>query len=303
MDRIKFNEINADGFLRFASYNDTVCNKPDIFNNDENHIAMNYIKQCPLLAGNKVIDIGCGTGDFSIYLSNFGYNVTGIDSSENMLLVARNKLSVLKKNIERRNEVVKNPGFTKDPNASILLSTVEPKIKFIKDDIHNLKILNDKFNIATALNYIEYVHPEALPALVANVSNLIYNTGIAAVLFKTENYFTYREDKKYADLNFNCDIKYSFDQNTKFANTLVEFHESPAVKEPFAINFAEYSYSIKAIADLFQSNGMNIIRIFPDTQIHSTNDCNINSICDAVESTYSMPNGVKTVFLIAQKLT
>ena len=302
MDRILFNDINADGFLRFASFNDTVCNKPDIFNNDENHIAMNYIKLCPPLAGNKVIDIGCGTGDFSIYLSNFGYNVTGIDSSENMLLVARNKLSVLKKSIEKRNEVVKKPGFTTDPTASILLSTVEPKIKFIKDDIHNLKIVNDKFNVAAALNYIEYVHPEALPAAITNVSGLLYKTGIAAILFKTENYYKYREDKNYEDSNFKCEIKYSFDRDTKFAGARFKFNESPAVNEPFVIDFAEYSYSLKTLAGLFQSNGMNVIKIFPDTQIHSTNDCNINSICDAVESTYSMPNGVKTVFLIAQKL-
>lgn len=303
MDRIKFNSINTEGFLRFASFNDTVCNKPDIFNNDENHLAMNYIKQCPPLSGNKVIDIGCGTGDFSIYLANFGYNVTGIDSSENMLLVARNKLSMLKKSIERRNEVVKNPGFTKDPNASILLSTVEPKIKFIKDDINALGLIRENFNIAALLNFIEYIHPEALPALIANVSSRVYNTGIAAVLFKTENYFTYREDKKYADQNFNCDIKYSFDQNTKFAKTRIEFNESPAVKEPFVIDFAEYSYSIKTLAELFHSNGMNIIRIFPDTQIHSTNDNDIKAIAASIEATYSMPNGVKTVFLIAQKLT
>lgn len=302
MDSIQFNSINSEGFLRFASYNDTICNKPDIFNNDENHIAMNYIKQCPPLAGNKVIDIGCGTGDFSIYLSNFGYNVTGIDSSENMLLVARNKLSVLKKNIERRNELVKSPNFTKDPDASILLSTLEPKVKFIKDDIHNLKIVNDKFNMAAALNYIEHVHPEALPAAIANVSGLLYKTGIAAVLFKTENYYTYRDDKKYTDPNFNCDIKYSFDRDTKFAGARFKFNESPAVNEPFDIDFAEYSYSLKTLAGLFQSNGMSIIKIFPDTQIHSVNDCDINSICDAVESTGSMPNGVKTVFLIAQKL-
>lgn len=43
--------------------------------------------------GSKVLDIACGTGDISRGLSKRGYLVTGMDISENMLKIAREKSS------------------------------------------------------------------------------------------------------------------------------------------------------------------------------------------------------------------
>ncbi len=43
----------------------------------------------------KIIDIGCGTGRHSIELTKRGYNVTGIDLSESMLVRAREKAAAL----------------------------------------------------------------------------------------------------------------------------------------------------------------------------------------------------------------
>ena len=39
-----------------------------------------------------VLDIGCGTGDYVVYLAGCGLDVTGLDASENMLAVAGQKL-------------------------------------------------------------------------------------------------------------------------------------------------------------------------------------------------------------------
>lgn len=39
----------------------------------------------------RVVEIGCGTGEMAVMLSNRGFAVTGIDSSEKMLDEARNK--------------------------------------------------------------------------------------------------------------------------------------------------------------------------------------------------------------------
>jgi len=301
VDSVKFNSINNEGFSRIASYHDTIFKTPDIFDNEQHHRLLDYIKQCPPLTGNKVIDIGCATGDFSIYLANFGYNVTGVDLSDNMLLVARNKLSLLKKNIGIRNDIIKRPNFIKDPDAKILLSTVEPKIKFIKDDIYNLSVIKDKFNIALLLNFISYVYPDNLTSVIEKTANLIYSSGFIMISFNTLNYYSNISDAKYSDANFDCDIINSFDREFQTFNKRCVFNKSKAVSEEYSIDFIEYIHSIKTVCKSLSGNNLIITKIFPDTQIHSSSDSDINAICEAIESSYSMPNGVKRVVIIAQK--
>ena len=41
--------------------------------------------------GKSYIDIGCGTGNYTIALSKLGYNFTGLDPSETMLAIARQR--------------------------------------------------------------------------------------------------------------------------------------------------------------------------------------------------------------------
>lgn len=43
--------------------------------------------------GLKILDVGCGTGNFSIKLARMGCIVTGVDISDRMLQIARNKAS------------------------------------------------------------------------------------------------------------------------------------------------------------------------------------------------------------------
>jgi ubiquinone/menaquinone biosynthesis C-methylase UbiE len=43
--------------------------------------------------GMKVLDVGCGTGNFSVKLAQEGCQITGIDISEEMLKIAREKAS------------------------------------------------------------------------------------------------------------------------------------------------------------------------------------------------------------------
>lgn len=45
----------------------------------------------PIRAGLRILDVGCGTGNFSLKLAKAGCLVTGIDASAAMLAVARDK--------------------------------------------------------------------------------------------------------------------------------------------------------------------------------------------------------------------
>lgn len=41
--------------------------------------------------GERILDLGCGTGDLAMYLFDCGVDVIGVDNSENMILQARSK--------------------------------------------------------------------------------------------------------------------------------------------------------------------------------------------------------------------
>ncbi|MDQ0216726.1 SAM-dependent methyltransferase [Oikeobacillus pervagus] len=43
------------------------------------------------IAGKKILDLACGTGEFTVQLAKEGFEVTGVDLSEDMLMVAQEK--------------------------------------------------------------------------------------------------------------------------------------------------------------------------------------------------------------------
>ena len=74
---------------------------------DDNINKVNYA-----ISGNKILDLGCGPGILSKYLSDLGYDVTGVDFAEQMISIARG---------------------------------IAPKANFIVSDIASLE-LDDKFD-------------------------------------------------------------------------------------------------------------------------------------------------------------
>jgi 2-polyprenyl-3-methyl-5-hydroxy-6-metoxy-1,4-benzoquinol methylase len=57
---------------------------------------MDFFKQKQSLYApnaNSVLDLACGTGEITIRLQEAGFNVTGVDLSEDMLTVAQQKAS------------------------------------------------------------------------------------------------------------------------------------------------------------------------------------------------------------------
>src|SRR5579885_2460171 len=67
---------------------------------DENVFTLNTVAEIDfflglfaLAKGARILDVGCGTGRHSIELAKRGYEVTGIDLSNGMLSVAKEKAS------------------------------------------------------------------------------------------------------------------------------------------------------------------------------------------------------------------
>lgn len=82
----------------------------------------------------KTLDIGCGTGNYAIYLAKKGFDVTGVDFSENALAIAKQRA---------------------------LLANV--KIEFVKADALALsKVLNDKYSFIFDYGLLHHIPLEKI---------------------------------------------------------------------------------------------------------------------------------------------
>ena len=81
-------------FNRYAHrYDDWYDDKKGAFVEEvESRLALDMLQVQP---GMRVLDVGCGTGKFSLRLAQAGCQVTGVDVSEEMLDIARKKIADL----------------------------------------------------------------------------------------------------------------------------------------------------------------------------------------------------------------
>jgi len=86
------------------------------------------LEECGNLEGKSLIDVGCGSGRYSIALAKRGARVIGIDFAENMLAIARN--------LAKENKV-------------------EGKCEFIKADFLNHEF-SEKFDLCVSIGVLEY---------------------------------------------------------------------------------------------------------------------------------------------------
>lgn len=73
----------------------------------------------------KALDLGCGTGNYTLELYKRGFEVVGVDISEEMLRIARKKL---------------------------------PNIKFIRADAYSLPFEENTFDLVLSITMFEFIH-------------------------------------------------------------------------------------------------------------------------------------------------
>ena len=96
----------------------------------------------------KVLDLGCGTGKYTIPLAKKGFNISGVDASKEMLAVAKKKASESGK-----------------------------KIRFFKGDAKNLE-LKEKFGAIVSCDCINhFIEEEALLKVFESVFNNLDEKG------------------------------------------------------------------------------------------------------------------------------
>ncbi|AHM57849.1 UbiE/COQ5 methyltransferase (plasmid) [Peptoclostridium acidaminophilum DSM 3953] len=101
------------------------CKKGSFIDKIETTLAF---KMFQMKKGMKILDVGCGTGNFSIRLAEMGCRVTGIDVSEKMLEIARIKAA--EKNLD---------------------------IDFINMDAHKLEFADNEFDAVISMATFEFI--------------------------------------------------------------------------------------------------------------------------------------------------
>jgi len=87
----------------------------------------------------KIIDIGCGTGRHAIELTKRGYNVTGVDLSENQIKRAREKAKEAGVAIDFQTQDARNLSFDNEFDLAIMLC--EGGFSLMETDEMNFEIL------------------------------------------------------------------------------------------------------------------------------------------------------------------
>jgi len=107
----------------------------------------------------KVLDVGCGEGFYSIYLTSKGFDVTGIDISENAIKLA--KENAAKQNV---------------------------KIKFMPLDVADLDEINNKFDFILEWAILHHIMPEQRQKHVKNIKRILNEKGkYLSVCFNNQN--------------------------------------------------------------------------------------------------------------------
>ena len=126
---------------------------PTLINLEDWH--KNALSLAPNLKGLKVLEVGCGVGDFAIYLNNEGANVTAVDFSKKAIELAKEKGKV-------RN----------------------CRINFQIADAQSLPFPDDEFDLIFSCECLEHI-PE--PKLALKEMNRVLKKS-AKVILTTENY-------------------------------------------------------------------------------------------------------------------
>jgi 2-polyprenyl-3-methyl-5-hydroxy-6-metoxy-1,4-benzoquinol methylase len=107
----------------------------------------------------KVLDVGCGEGFYAIYLASKGFDVTGIDISENAIKLA--KENAAKQGI---------------------------KIKFMTMDVADLDKINDEFDFVFEWAILHHIMPEQRQKYVENIEGILNKKGkYLSVCFNDQN--------------------------------------------------------------------------------------------------------------------
>ena len=189
--------------------------------------------------GKELIDLGCGTGSISLKLAQKGYNVLGIDYSEEMLSQADQKFRENNIVIPLYHQDIRQ--FVMDRNVDIVISTFDT-LNYILDEKDIERTFKNVFEVLKkdALFIFDINTPYKLKEILGD-NIFTYNT--EEINYIWENDFDDKENICQMCLTF-----FILDQETGLYERFEEFHE-------------QKSYEIDYLIDILHKTGFKVLNV------------------------------------------
>ena len=228
-------------------------------------------KICSLLHENRVdggllLDLGCGTGTLSFLLEKKGYDIIGVDASEDMLMVANEKK------------------YDEDSSAMFLCQKGEELDLYGTIDCAVSSL--DTINHIDSLEKIKKAF--SLVSLFMNMGGIFIfdmNTPYKHERILGNNTFVYDMDEVY------CVWQNSYDEKNCTTSIDLDFfikNEDDDGYERYSESFCEYSYSVDDILAIVKENGFTLLEMYDDYSDNSPKDKTerITFVCKKTETIF-----------------
>ncbi len=189
------------------------------------------------------LDLGCGTGNLTIEFSKRGVEMTGIDLSEDMLMVAREK-----------SEGMDILYLNQDMTQFELYGTVD----FIVSSLDCMNYVTDKRDLLKVMKLANnYLEPGGLFIFDINTRHKLENV-------IGNNTFILENDECF------CSWQNEYDKKRKVCNFYLTFFCKNAEEYVrFDEQHSERAYEIEEIKSLIESSGMRLLKVYHDRSFES----------------------------------
>jgi SAM-dependent methyltransferase len=209
-----------------------------------------YVKIIEKFGGEKglCLDLGCGTGNMSMLLDSLGFDVIGVDSSVDMLEVAREKAMEEERNILFLNQDMTS--FELYGTVATVVSTLDC-VNYITDE----KALLEVFKLVN-----NYLDPKGLFIFDINSEYKLEH------ILGDNTYVSDDEDIFYSWQN-------SYDKEKKICTfDLTFFEKDEDVYYRYDETHYERAYSIEEIKGLLEKAGMEVVGVFDNLSFNAPVD-------------------------------
>jgi len=198
------------------------------------------IKKYNMTDNNILLDLGCGTGSLSEIMSDFGYDVIGVDNSAEMLGIAMNKK--FEKNLPIQY-------LCQDMREIDMFGTIGITLCAL-DSINHLSSIDDVRKVFSRVSL--FSEPKGL--FIFDMNTLYKHRNILS-----NNTFTYETDDVY------CVWENSLDRNTDEVNINLEFFErDDEIYHRTSESFKEKAYTLDTIEKTLSECGLEILAKYGD---------------------------------------